>query len=70
MELPSNLNRTKVVVSIDSLKPNDVIYLSSKDDATPYSVIDVGNPFILVENMKTHFGSLYRPTIIYKEVCQ
>lgn len=63
-----SLNKTKVVVSVDTLKPNDVIYISKKEDACPYLVLDVGVPFILIENMKTHFANMYRPTIIYKEV--
>lgn len=59
------------VVPLESLKSGDVIYLSNKKDATSYVVLDVGSPFILIENLRTHFANLYRPTIIYKEViCQ
>lgn len=68
METTKIPNRTKVQVAITDVKPNDVIYLSNKDDAQAYLVLDTGNPFILIENMRTHFANLYRPTYIYKEV--
>lgn len=60
----------KVIVSLDTVKTGDVIYISNKPGSTSYLVLDVGTPFILIENMKTHFASLFRPTIIYKAVCQ
>lgn len=63
----SSLNRTKVAVNLEDVKRGDIIYLSKKDVATPYSVLDIGTPFILIENMRNHFANLYRPTIIYKE---
>lgn len=64
-----NLNRTKVAVSIDNVNVGDVIYISSKDDATPYTVLDKGTPFILIENMKSHFANMYRVVApIYKEI--
>ena len=62
-----NLNRTKVPVNLDDVKRGDIIYLTSKVDATPYSVLDIGSPFILIENLKNHFANLYRPSVIYKE---
>lgn len=63
----SALNRTKVAINLEDVKRGDVIYLSKKDDATPFTVLDIGTPFILIENMRTHFANLYRPTVIYKE---
>lgn len=63
-----NPTRTKTAVAVEELKANDVVYLSNKDDATPYLVLDVGKPFILIENMRSHFANLYRPTVIYKEI--
>lgn len=62
-----NLNRSKVAVNLEDVKRGDIIYLSSKPDAIPYNVLDIGTPFILIENMRNHFANLYRPTIIYKE---
>lgn len=59
------------VVAIEDVKPGDVVYLSTKEDAPSYLVLDVGKPFILIENQRTHFASMYRVTILYKEVvCQ
>lgn len=63
----SALNLTKVAINLEDVKRGDVIYLSKKDDATPYTVLDIGTPFILIENMRNHFANLYRPTVIYKE---
>lgn len=63
-----NLNRERVEVTIDSLKPGDVVYISNKEDATPYQVLDTGKPFILIENMKSHFANMYRPVHIYKDL--
>lgn len=65
LNIPS---KKKVVVPFEQIEVGDVVYLSDKDSATPYSVLQKGAPFILIENLKTHFGSLYRPTLIYKEV--
>lgn len=53
--------RTLLPVTIDELKPLDVVCLS-ESDKTPYLVLDTGNPFILIENKETHFAHLYRPT--------
>lgn len=61
-------NRQRVIVTLDQVNIGDVIYLSQKPDATPYQILDKGNPFVLIENMKSHFANLYRPTTIYKEI--
>lgn len=53
-------------VSLDSLNVGDIIYISTREDAVSYTVLDKGNPFILIENNKSHFCNLYRPNIIYK----
>lgn len=61
-------NRQRVIVTLDQVNIGDVIYLSQKPDATPYQILDKGNPFVLIENMKSHFANMYRPTTIYKEI--
>lgn len=59
----------RTAVTLESVIRGDVIYLSPKDDATPYQVIDLGSPFILIENLKSHFGYLYRVTgPLYKDL--
>lgn len=61
----------RVATSVSELKVGDVIYLSSKSYAIPYQVLDIGSPFILIENMKSHFANLVRiVNPIYKELCQ
>lgn len=57
----TNENRVKIPVPLESVKALDVVFLSEEDD-TPYLVLDKGTPFILIENQKTHFATLYRPT--------
>lgn len=58
-------------VAIEDVKPGDVVFISTKEDAPSYLVLDVGKPFILFENQRTHFANLYRPTVLYKDVvCQ
>lgn len=68
MENFSVPTREKVSISVDDVKSGDIIYLSNKPDAVPYSVLDTGKPFILIENLRNHFCNLYRPTVIYKEI--
>lgn len=58
----------RVEVSVDVIRRGDFIFLSTSPNATPYLVIDVGNPFILIENTKTHFVSMYRAIKIYKPI--
>lgn len=57
----TNVSRVKIPVPLESVKALDVVFLSAEDD-TSYLVLDTGNPFILIENQKTHFATLYRPT--------
>ena len=55
------------VVKVTDLKVGDTIYLTKEDDKK-YTVLDVGNPFILVEG-PDHFASLYRVVdSIYKDI--
>lgn len=69
MEITNSIpRRERVAVTIDDIQRNDVIYLSQKDDAVPYSVLDTGKPFVLIENLRTHFCNLYRPINIYKDL--
>lgn len=59
---------TKVQVSIKDLKVGDEIfvYTPAEKDHVAYTVLDVGDPFILIED-KYHFANLYRVTLpIYK----
>lgn len=59
---------TKVQVSVKDLIVGDEIYVynpASKDHDV-YTVLDVGDPFILIED-KYHFANLYRVSLpIYK----
>lgn len=61
-------NKKKTTVNVDSLQIGDIIFLSDKEDAVSYTVLDKGNPFILIENNKSHFCNLYRPNVIYKKI--
>lgn len=55
------------VINVTDLKVGDIIYLT-KEDNKKYTVLDVGNPFILVEG-PDHFASLYRVVdSIYKDI--
>lgn len=58
---------TRDVIKVTDLKVGDEIYLTAKDNVK-YTVLDVGNPFILIEDPK-HFANLYRVVdYIYKEI--
>lgn len=48
----------RVIVPFKDVNRGDVIYLS-KDDKDKWLVIDVGHPYILIENLSTNFASLY-----------
>lgn len=47
-----------VEISLTDLKVGDVIWLDPKH-SSDYTVLDVGNPFILIED-PSHFAYLYR----------
>lgn len=67
--LTQNLNKSKVAVAVTDVKPGDTVYISNTDKSIPYYVLDVGSPFILIENTNTHFASLYRVVNnLYKEL--
>ena len=68
MEVTKVPHVERQVVAIEDVKPGDVVYISTKEDAPSYLVLDVGKPFILFENQRTHFANLYRPTLLYKDV--
>lgn len=57
----------KIEVSVKTVKLFDVVYLSEDDD-TPYEVLDVGEPFILILNTKTNFANLYKPKKLFKKI--
>lgn len=55
------------VVKVTDLKVGDIIYLT-KEYNKKYTVLDVGNPFILIEG-PDHFANLYRVVdYIYKDI--
>lgn len=47
-------------VSFESLKRGDVIYIEDSPTADPWQIRDLGQPFILIENMNTYFSYCYR----------
>lgn len=54
-----------ILVNIKEINRGDTIYID-KSATTPWLVIDVGSPFVLIENLHTHFASLYHGTEFYK----
>lgn len=56
---------SRVELALDKLKIGDSVMIS-EDGSDTYTVLDVGNPFILIENNETHFAYLYRPNKLYK----
>lgn len=46
----------------------DTIYIENKPDAVPYLVIDIGSPFILIENLNTNWAGLYHFTTLYTSI--
>lgn len=55
-----------VVVDPKDVRRGDTIYIENKEDAVPYFVIDMGNPYMLIENLNTGFGSIYHYHTLYK----
>lgn len=56
----------RVEVSLDTIKIGDRIFIDVLD-VDEYEVLDVGNPFILILNVRTNFAGLYKATRpIYK----
>lgn len=65
----SEIVKKRIVVTVQQLQHNDIIYLSDKSNATPFVVLDFADPFLIIENTKTHFASLFHVVSnIYKEV--
>lgn len=53
---------TLTEISLTDVKVGDKIYLDPKySKLSGYTVLDVGNPFILIED-SAHFANLYRVT--------
>lgn len=59
-------NINLVVVDPKDVKRGDTIYIENKEDAVPYFVIDMGNPYMLIENLNTGFGNIYHYRTLYK----
>ena len=51
--------------SVDLIKVGDTVFLDEYDKVS-YTVLDVGNPFVLILNDMTNFASLYKCTKLYK----
>lgn len=58
---------SKRLVSLSDLRIGDIIYIEKMDEnSEEYQVLDVGDPFILILNLRTGFANLYKGTIFYK----
>lgn len=55
-----------VVVDPKDVKRGDTIYIENKPGATPYFVIDMGSPYMLIEDLNTGFGNIYHYRTLYK----
>lgn len=56
-------------VAFEALKRDDIIYLEDSPAADPWQIRDLGQPFLLIENLNTHFCNCYHVvTPIYKLV--
>ena len=53
-------------VRFDTVKVGDEVYISDTN-MTPYKVLDIGEPFILILDTKTNFAHLYKcGSVLYK----
>lgn len=50
-----------VEVPIGELKTGMIIRIKKNLQSHRWLVLDVGKPFILIENLNTHFAQLYHP---------
>lgn len=55
----------RVECSLDKIKIGDTVFISN-DDKVSYTVLDIGNPFVLILNDITNFAQLYKTTKLYK----
>lgn len=69
MENTTNNNQLFIESSVDNLSIGDMVYLKPDLKSQAYQIIDKGTPFILVENIRTHFCSLYRVTHNLYKLC-
>lgn len=67
-------NVTFEPISLDKVERGDVVCVDSKPNAKEYRVLDKADPFILVENVDSHFcvtyhvtKPLYKKTIVNTE---
>lgn len=54
----------KKQVDVKDLKYGDIVYLDIDSDEK-YIVLDQGNPYILIENVETHFCYMYHAFNIF-----
>lgn len=68
METKNNetTEKTFVAISAETVQIHDTVFTENTPGATAYTVLDKGNPFILIENNETHFAYLYRAVKLYK----
>lgn len=55
----TNLTSVREAVAVSELQPGAVVYTNASENAQSYIVLDIGHPFILIENTKSHFATLY-----------
>lgn len=64
----TNISMQFVKVDPATVQRGDTIFVSTTPKSVPYFVIDIGNPFFMLENSRTHFASLYHAGDMYKQV--
>lgn len=57
-----------VKVDIKDAKIGDEIYVEDDITGVEYTILDMGNPFILIEDETTRFAYLHRVNNIYKKI--
>lgn len=70
-ELLNDTDSTKfslVEVDLKTIKIGDKVFVEPDLLGVEYTILDIGNPFILVENEITRFAYLHRVNKLYKKI--
>lgn len=65
--MDTNISMQFVEVDPTTVQRGDTVFVTNHPTKSiPFFVIDIGNPFFMLENSRTHFASLYHAGKMYK----
>lgn len=66
--MKKNTKDALIELNKKDLKIGDKVFVENDLDDVEYKVLDIGDPFILIENEETRFAYLHRVNKLYKKI--